>query len=756
MRLRLSRAEWIALAIGLAIAGGFFAHQWRYPSSLYDAGQYAQMGRNILEHGLRSRFMESSQVRTYGYPVFVSAIVLAARTLHVPFVLVLFLVQLAAYVLAAMALRRSLAPSSPTAARVVFCGLLLNYYGLLYTPECLTESLSLSAAILLGAGWLTAYRRRGPLWLVAGLAWLAGVSVMIRPANLSTAAASIVGTILIGVRSRPTARRATIATAAVAACLALPFLPQLLYNGTQFGRWTPLLARDLSRAQQAWGIQYIKYATAMPPSPQAAVFYVNPWLDGTTVDEAAPLAWYVAHPRRGALTLALHSFNLTDQDLLFTYSRDLDPWYRVPLGIVNHAAVALGLIGLAALAVGAVRSRDRAPRDAMTLVVLALAGTWALHAWAAVEMRFGAVVLCVLFPAAGYALLVLARSKSARQRIAIAVIVAAYVAGALRLSAWVRDQAPLIRAVAASRHVQPSDADVDTDGDGTPDNRDRCPAVYAATPDGCAVAAPRSGDWNGDGAAQVTFVDAAGRAYAWTLRDCARAAARDLATNGAPAWTLAGTSDLTGDGKADLLWRNPQTGDVRIFAMADAAKIGEQILTPHVAESDWRIAGTGDFDGDGAADLVWQRVSTGHAAIWFMRSAGGRAVVQRTAYVTAGSDAAVVAGAAEQIAGTTDVDADGHRDLIVENPASGVLTIARLGAPTPNGVPLLGKAAAGTAGAGWHVDAIANLAGDGRDDLVLQDESTRQLALWIRDGDRFVPSCHLDSPPAGWQLAGPR
>ena len=79
-----------------------------------------------------------------------------------------------------------------------------------------------------------------------------------------------------------------------------------------------------------------------------------------TLDVEAPWRWYLEHPGRGLLTIALHTFNLTDQDLLFTYSRDLDPWYRVPLGIVNHAAVALGALGLVLLGCRARAARDSA------------------------------------------------------------------------------------------------------------------------------------------------------------------------------------------------------------------------------------------------------------------------------------------------------------------------------------------------------------------------------------------------------------
>jgi hypothetical protein len=34
----------------------------------------------------------------------------------------------------------------------------------------------------------------------------------------------------------------------------------------------------------------------------------------------------------------------------------------------------------------------------------------------------------------------------------------------------------------------------------------------------------------------------------------------------------------------------------------------------------WRIAGAGDFDSDGFADLVLENTSTGERAIWFLKN----------------------------------------------------------------------------------------------------------------------------------------
>jgi FG-GAP repeat len=34
----------------------------------------------------------------------------------------------------------------------------------------------------------------------------------------------------------------------------------------------------------------------------------------------------------------------------------------------------------------------------------------------------------------------------------------------------------------------------------------------------------------------------------------------------------------------------------------------------------WRIAGVGDFNGDGNADLVWENTVTGQRAIWLLKN----------------------------------------------------------------------------------------------------------------------------------------
>ena len=85
-------------------------------------------------------------------------------------------------------------------------------------------------------------------------------------------------------------------------------------------------------------------------------------------------------------------------------------------------------------------------------------------------------------------------------------------------------------------------------------------------------------------------------------------------TNPGPSWHVAGTGDFNGDGKADILWQNSD-GTPAIWEMNGTTIIGAAALTN--PGPSWHVAGTGDFNGDGKADILWQN-SDGTPAIWEM------------------------------------------------------------------------------------------------------------------------------------------
>ena len=56
-----------------------------------------------------------------------------------------------------------------------------------------------------------------------------------------------------------------------------------------------------------------------------------------------------------------------------------------------------------------------------------------------------------------------------------------------------------------------------------------------------------------------------------------------------------------------MLWQNTSTGDRSIWLMNGTSWDGSYALLPNVPTA-WRIAGTGDFNGDNNPDIVWQNI----------------------------------------------------------------------------------------------------------------------------------------------------
>jgi hypothetical protein len=86
-----------------------------------------------------------------------------------------------------------------------------------------------------------------------------------------------------------------------------------------------------------------------------------------------------------------------------------------------------------------------------------------------------------------------------------------------------------------------------------------------------------------------------------------------------PNWSIAGIGDFDGDGYSDILWRDNQ-GDVKIWLLGttpnsldirSSADLGNVPLN-------WSIVQTGDYNGDGFSDILWED-DTGNLKAWFMQ-----------------------------------------------------------------------------------------------------------------------------------------
>jgi len=120
-----------------------------------------------------------------------------------------------------------------------------------------------------------------------------------------------------------------------------------------------------------------------------------------------------------------------------------------------------------------------------------------------------------------------------------------------------------------------------------------------------------------------------------------------------PPWSIVGTGDFNGDQNADILWHNRSTGEIQIWIMngekvaSRATVLGETGSAERIGPP-WSIVGTGDFNGDGKADILWANSSDGAIQIWFMN---GEKVANR-ATVLGGTGSAERIGPPWSIVGT--------------------------------------------------------------------------------------------------------
>jgi Matrixin len=198
---------------------------------------------------------------------------------------------------------------------------------------------------------------------------------------------------------------------------------------------------------------------------------------------------------------------------------------------------------------------------------------------------------------------------------------------------------------------------------------------------------------------------------------------------------ISSSGDFNADGKQDILWRDTQTGEVRIWNM-NGSTISSNGSVAAVG-LDWHIIGIGDFDGSGFSDIVWENASDGSFAIWTMR--GDSAVSHQ--YPSPGYQ--------WSIAGVTDLDHNGLADILWRNVVTGEVRAWLSTSPFNFSSEFIGIASLD-----WNLVGTADLFGDGFPELIWRNQNTGEVRAWRLSGDVIIANVSLGFASPDWEIVG--
>jgi uncharacterized protein YkwD len=204
--------------------------------------------------------------------------------------------------------------------------------------------------------------------------------------------------------------------------------------------------------------------------------------------------------------------------------------------------------------------------------------------------------------------------------------------------------------------------------------------------------------------------------------------------------------------QSDLIWRDRQSGANELWQLNGTKFSGsttEQqlnqnvFMTTPVADANWKIKGTGDFNGDDLGDMVWRHEPSGANVVWYMN--GARFVSGSSPQQ--GRDFNYFAPVADRnwdIQAVADFNQDGFSDIVWRNQATGDNAVWYLRnhqfAQNPT-APVQGidfDYFTPVRDGNWSIKGAADFNNDGKTDLIWRNQASGENVTWFLNKTQFA------------------
>ncbi len=174
-----------------------------------------------------------------------------------------------------------------------------------------------------------------------------------------------------------------------------------------------------------------------------------------------------------------------------------------------------------------------------------------------------------------------------------------------------------------------------------------------------------------------------------------------------------------------------------------------------IVSAPWRVETVGDFNGDGHSDLVFANTTYSAPArfnpsgdlrhVWYLNDG---ALSSSSAFFPFAVSVSVP-GPPWRIAGSVDFNGDGDTDIVWENTSTGQHAIWLLqNSRFTNGIILPAVAPP------WRIAGVGDFNKDGNADLLWENTSTGQRAIWLLVNGVYSSAIRLPTVVPQWRIAG--
>lgn len=206
---------------------------------------------------------------------------------------------------------------------------------------------------------------------------------------------------------------------------------------------------------------------------------------------------------------------------------------------------------------------------------------------------------------------------------------------------------------------------------------------------------------------------------------------------------LACGSDYTGDCIPDLLWWNATNGQVQAWrGLGGGSFAASPVALATIADTNWRVVGSADFNRDGAGDIIWRNSATGDTAVWFMNLAE---------YLGA-ADLGRVTDQNWIVVGAADFTGDDKVDLLWHNTRTGDVSLWILDGTTYSAAVLLPR----VSDTNWQIVGVGEFGGPPGPDILWRNARTGATAVWFMNTTQYAGAADIspNAPAAdvNWQI----